>query len=392
MATHPLTGSNQLLGDNLWFDFTLGKPGDGNGVTGSTAPDVLASNPYLTLDIGDLVGGASSPGLVFGLDGSLFDPFAGPDGGGASGLATDAISSSQSSNNSAAGGSGPSDNGLPLSDVGLGGTAAITLIDNMSFAKGPGGGGGGGHSGGSGGTTYSYWSGQGDGDAGFDIHINFTGSGWTNDLEAAFKNAADYYTTVITSDIGSALYHGKIINDLNVTAELKAIDGTGGILGQSGPTAVYTANDLTATGQMQFDSADAQNFYNLHQWQDIVTHELTHVLGFGSLWNYGSHAGLVNGDQYLGPAGVAAYDAELLTPATYIPVETDGGSGTAGAHWDEQTLGSELMTGWLNPLVGNNDPNYLSKFSVMSLRDLGYTMGTNGSSYIDYPYDTPFIA
>ncbi len=73
-----------------------------------------------------------------------------------------------------------------------------------------------------------------------------------------------------------------------------------------------------------------------------------HVLGFGSLWNYGSHH-LVNGDQYIGLAGVSAYQQATGNPlASFIPVETDGGSGTAGAHWDELALTNELMTGYIN--------------------------------------------
>src|SRR5439155_11965266 len=105
----------------------------------------------------------------------------------------------------------------------------------------------------------------------------------------AFKNAADYLTTAVTDDIGGdGLYRGKFVDDLYVSAEVKAIDGPGGILGQSGPTAVWTATELTAVGQMQFDVADAANYLGQGLWDDIVTHEMMHVLGFGSLWNYGA--------------------------------------------------------------------------------------------------------
>ena len=252
----------------------------------------------------------------------------------------------------------------------------ITLFDAASFAKGGGGGGTGG-SGGGGGTTSQYFSGSGNGDAGYDVWIEFKGTGWTKDLQQAFKNAADYLTTVITDDIGGGgLYRGKIIDDLYVTAELKAIDGTGGVLGQAGPTALWSANDLTAAGQMQFDVADALTYSSLGLWDDIVIHEFMHVLGFGSLWNYGSHS-LVSGTAYTGAQGVAAYQAVTGTSAAFIPVEDGGGSGTAGSHWDEEALSNELMTGYIN-----GGDNYLSNFSVMSLADLGYHI-----NYRDYPYD-----
>lgn len=257
----------------------------------------------------------------------------------------------------------------------------IATFDGGSAARGgnPGrpGGGGGDDDGGTGGGTGildEYFSGSADGTLGYDIWLDFKGSGWTVDLQSAFILSADYFTSVITDDIGGGgRYRGKTIDDLYVTAELKAIDGDGGILGSAGPTAVWTANDLTAAGQMQFDIADAGNYLNLGLWDDIVTHELMHVLGFGTLWNYGDHAGLViNGDQYEGTAGLEAYQRTEDPLAKYIPV--------AGAHWDEEALGNELMTGFID------DPNYLSEFSVMSLDDLGYAV----DNY--YPYDDALIA
>src|SRR5215208_3511980 len=119
---------------------------------------------------------------------------------------------------------------------------------------------------------------------------------------------------------------------------------------------------------MKFDVADAKSFYDQGLWDDIVTHEMMHVLGFGSLWTYGSHD-LVDGNVYKGEAAMGVYGGP-------IPVETDYGPGTAGSHWDEETFGNELMTGFINTddnLLTNTD-NYLSKFSVMSLDDLGYNV------------------
>jgi hypothetical protein len=290
-----------------------------------------------------------------------------------------------------------SGNGFPAGDfpafafadtaISLG--TGIPLTGGMSFAKG-GSGGSGGSGGGSGGVMKQYFSGGANGTTGYDIWIEFKGTGWSADLQKAFIQAADYFTTgnpsqgigpVITEDIGGGgLYRGKIVDDLYVSAELAVIDGPGDILGQAGPTAVWTATELTAAGQMKFDVADAETFLGAGLWQSIVTHELMHVLGFGSLWNYGKDP-VVFGNQYIGPngepgAGLEAYQ-EVFPNEAFIPVETAGGSGTAGAHWDEIELDTELMTGYIDAT------NYLSKFSVMSLADLGYT----GVNYHDYPYD-----
>lgn len=263
-----------------------------------------------------------------------------------------------------------------------GAAAESVPVEAASSARGgpPGGGGGGG---GGGGIVTDYKSGAGNGTEGYDIWIQFKGSGWTLELQQAFKNAANYLTTVITDDIGGGGRIGKlVVDDLYVTAEVKTIDGAGGILGQAGPSSVWSASELTAAGQMQFDIADALTYLGKGLWDDIVTHELMHVLGFGSLWNYGDDP-LVSNHQYTGEHALDAYQ-ETHPAAAFVPVEDGGGSGTAGAHWDETALINELMTGYINDdgNPANATDNYLSEFSVMSLADLGYQV-----TYQDYPHD-----
>ena len=50
-----------------------------------------------------------------------------------------------------------------------------------------------------------------------------------------------------------------------------------------------------------------------------------------------------------------------------VAVEQDGGAGTRDSHWDDQTFGNEIMTGYINI----ND-NYMSDMTIASLEDLGY--------------------
>lgn len=220
----------------------------------------------------------------------------------------------------------------------------------------------------SGGVVTTYNAGSANGSAGYDIRIDFKGSGWTQALQAPFIKMADYLASNIIGDLpGSSSYNGKAFDDLYVTAQISAIDGVGGVLGQAGPTSVWTANNLTAVGAMQFDSADAANYAKLGLWDDIVVHEFMHVEGFGSLWNYGRSL-VPTAGQYVGAKGLAAYKQTVDPTATYVPVETGGGSGTAGSHWSEARLTNELMTGYIN------SSNHLDAFSIQSLADLGYAL------------------
>jgi hypothetical protein len=124
---------------------------------------------------------------------------------------------------------------------------------DFAFAKG------GSAHGGGGGTTSGYtpapYTAGGDA-ANYNIRIEFNGT-WTPELYNGFTAAADLLCSYITGDLQNVFYRGKIIDDIVITAELKAIDGTGGILGQAGPTALRSGSYLPATASMQFDSADA---------------------------------------------------------------------------------------------------------------------------------------
>jgi hypothetical protein len=247
-----------------------------------------------------------------------------------------------------------------------------------NYAKGGGGHGGGGGGGGSGGgMTFSpYVAGGADGTAGFDITINFQGSNWTQALHDDFTASADFYAKLITGDLPDVTVTGKggqtHVDDIVITASLTNIDGVNGILGQSGPTSVRTASSLPATATMQFDIADAANFDGQHLFDDIVFHEMGHSLGFGSIWD---RLGLVDSNNHFtGDLAQAASATQFGT--SVIAVETDGGSGTAGSHWDETTYDNEIMTGYIN------DSNYMSHMTAASCGDLGYQLSANYSTLV----------
>jgi hypothetical protein len=257
----------------------------------------------------------------------------------------------------------------------------IIHADDVAAAKG--GGGGGGHGGGGGGGTSTsfptYTSGSTDG-SGFNITVEFKGTSWTQDLHDLFVDSANWLTQLIIGDVPDVSVYGgkggpKTVDDILITAELGNIDGLYGILGQAGPTAVRTDSSLPATATMKFDIVDV-NAMGLGVFAEVVQHEMSHSLGFGSIWD---RLGLVENGLY---TGENAFDEFIAMGGTGsgIPVEQDGGAGTAGSHWDEETFNNELMTGYIN-----DGDNPFSAMSAASFADLGYTVSQNYASLAD-PY------
>jgi len=248
----------------------------------------------------------------------------------------------------------------------------IIHTDEVAAAAKGGSGGSGGGGGGGGSTSFGpYTSGPSDPSAGFNITIEFKGT-WTQDYYNIFKAAADALTALIVGDLANVTVYGakggpRTIDDILITAELGRIDGLYGILGQAGPTAVRTDNSLPATATMKFDIADV-NAMELEEFADVVLHEMAHSLGFGSIWG---RLGLVTDGLFTGENALAEY-LELGGSGSGIPVEQDGGSGTAGSHWDEDTFDNELMTGYINTGL-----NPFSEMSAASFADLGYTIDSH---------------
>jgi hypothetical protein len=252
----------------------------------------------------------------------------------------------------------------------------IIHTHDVEAAKGGGNGGGGGGSGG--GSSFSpYTSGSADG-SGYNIKIIFNGT-WTQELHDTFVQAANYLTSFIAGDLPNVSVRSKggvtTVDDISITAELGAIDGLYGVLGQAGPTSLRTGSNLPATAQMQFDIVDV-NDMGVAVFSEVVLHEMSHSLGFGSIWD---RLGLVSNGNYTGTAANDAFHA--LGGTGFIQVEQDGGAGTAGSHWDEKLYDNELMTGYIND--GNN---YFSEMSVASFKDMGYVLRPDYLTFAEHGY------
>lgn len=227
----------------------------------------------------------------------------------------------------------------------------------------------------------------------YQITLRFHGTPMSESQETAFRNAAARISGIIIGDVIDADARNstinpsqcgvpdqpnfdEIIDDVLIFVSIQFIDGQGGILGQAGPCLVRDTPEgvMVAVGIMQFDAADVGSMSS-GRLQDLILHEMLHVVGIGTLWTDRgilTDAGSSN-PRYTGPAAIESCVAlgGTVACASTVPVENVGGAGTADSHWRESTFRSELMTGGID--AGENP---LSAITIGGLADLGFVVHT----------------
>ena len=225
-----------------------------------------------------------------------------------------------------------------------------------------------------------------DTDSPFRIEVRFVG-GLSQRQRGAFAAAADRWTRVIVGDLPEVEVDGETVDDVLILAQGVDIDGAGQVLGQAGPTHLRPAGAgatalLPAKGAMSFDSADLATLEDEGTLDDVIAHEMGHVLGIGTLW---VRKGLLSGSGsadpvFRGRGAVAEYAALTGAAESGVPVENTGGPGTREGHWRESVFGNELMSGFI-AAVGNP----LSRVTVASLADLGYQVDLDAAEEYALP-------
>jgi hypothetical protein len=220
----------------------------------------------------------------------------------------------------------------------------------------------------------------------FTIEVRFLG-GLTTKQKNAFKTAADRWSKVIVGDLPSVKVGAEVIDDLLILAQGQAIDGPGIILGQAGPTRLRpksagAAAFLPAKGEMAFDTADLKAMEKDGTLVDVITHEMGHVLGIGTIW---THKGLLknagsSNPTFTGATAMAEYGKLKGTGPTRVPVENTGGAGTQDSHWRETVFRKELMTGFVDVTK-----NPLSRMTIASLQDMGYVVDFKAAEAYSLP-------
>lgn len=222
----------------------------------------------------------------------------------------------------------------------------------------------------------------------FNLEVRFVGNGGTETVRNAFVQAAVKWRRMIVGHVhsvpvdlaaGSCLSWvpavSETINDVVIYAHIGPIDGAGSILAQAGPCLYSTVNFLPVFGIMEFDEADIATTIANGTFNDVVLHEMGHVLGVGTLWNLGRNLLTGAGTTtpfFTGAAGRSNFAAmnTVTFSGSAVPVEgLPAPEGTRDGHWRESVLGRELMQGYAK--VGGMP---LSRLTVGSLQDMGYVV------------------
>ena len=232
-------------------------------------------------------------------------------------------------------------------------------------------------------------------------------------LRPAFIAAEQFWESRVVgyrADLPAAVRQQLPANGrLSITADT-FVGAPGGLLGFAGPTEfaqTFTTvgnpangrvnlTTVTTAGMMSFDIFDV----GTPGFQEVVIHEMAHVLGIGTLWELNGIVGpLGSGEQgllqtrngllqYIGSNGLRGFREESgHHRANYVPTENFGGPGTALGHWAGGTSpnwffapanGSrrETLTGFLTAA-----PGFVAEATFGSIADVGYSvLGINAGA------------
>lgn len=193
-------------------------------------------------------------------------------------------------------------------------------------------------------------------------------------------------------------------NGIKLQSYTELNNSSSGVIASCGPHFYY---DLQVGGPgVQFNTKSFRltinkhfsTIYNPTDWVNILTHELGHALGIGIFWSSSlqpkgsippQDSFLLGGSYPTAQSGYNAITEDISL--TKVPLETTGGSGTSGAHWDDElrpstaagSLGksypgfsNELMIGYYSS--GMNAK--ISQLSIGALVDFGYEEVTPGAN------------
>lgn len=236
---------------------------------------------------------------------------------------------------------------------------------------------------------------------GFTIDLRFVGN-VSSTLRTAAQQAATRWEQVIKAPLqpyqvdvdanvcgkGIPAVHESVQNMI-IFIQADSIDGPSNTAGEGGPCIIRDppAAMLTALGSLTVDTADVGYLAQNGSLVALLTHEMGHILGIGTLWGPlctrdntangpecfpNTATGIKTSDpRFIGPdARAASAELGFTTDSTIgVPIENTGGVGTKDGHWRATVFGHELMTGTLH-----SGANPLSLVTIETLADFGYSV------------------
>jgi hypothetical protein len=263
------------------------------------------------------------------------------------------------------------------------------------------------------------------------LSLSVVGAGRVRAFDLVFSiSSQDQFTANQLSIVNTALVQVEAMWETVITGYQPGISigsvpitifpSTSGLASASfSSTTLQGGYTLSTSGFVNINTLEIENFAN---WQgdqpnglnfidELLAHEVGHALGIGTLW-ITNNVYQNSNFQYIGQHGAAAYAAEFNDGLLFAPIENAGNAGTPHSHWD-QLMRSSPQEGnpadpWtLDPRVGAVDPYgrdralelmtgaidpdffepFISRFTVQSMRDMGYTVTEfedfNGDGAID---------
>ena len=231
------------------------------------------------------------------------------------------------------------------------------------------------------------------------------GSTITAANQAVFDSAVARWSRVIIGDLPDGVFNipagacgvpaipaepTRAIDDLVIYIMLVPIDGQGGVLGSAGWCGRRNPG-LPFLGLMRFDTDDLLFMEQQGILEDVILHEMGHVLGLGTLW---TTQGLLTGGGGSDPFFTGAFanvkfddiGGDDYTGGGTVPVENclvgvppSCGPGTRDGHWRESVFSNELMTGYIDI------PAPLSVVTAAQYGDLGYQVNLGASDVFGLP-------
>ena len=138
----------------------------------------------------------------------------------------------------------------------------------------------------------------------YNITLRFVTDNLTDAQKEVFVSAAERWEAIITDDLqdipnfnleqdfsfpNTPPVEGTV-DDLLIDVAFNDLDGPSGLLGRAGPRFIRDGTDddpLSIYGTMEFDIGEFGEggfFDDMQQYQDVIVHEMGHVIGIGTLW------------------------------------------------------------------------------------------------------------